>query len=199
MKKHFIGIFLILSLFVTATASAGPLKKAGKALALSASVKYLINNKKLKNLGSVKHKKLKGVLRRLKNKRIKRIHEKLKVTHRKKQSKANISKLLPGFKSSRFNIGGINILLDKKGMKHILERHHPRYWAGGIKATQSFFPKNITIPEIKSLIYQVLEQNKGNLTKVGRYDIRGVVNGVNYKLGLNKGRVAAFFEELTVP
>ena len=188
MKKHFIGIFLILSLFVTATASAGPFKKAGKALALSASVKHL-----------AKSKKLKGIFRRLKNKRIKRIHKKLKVTHRKKQSKANISKFLPGFKSSRFNIGGINILLDKKGMKHILERHHPRYWVGEIKEKQSFFSRNITIPEIKSLIYQVLEQNKGNLTKVGRYDIRGVVNGVKYKLGLNKGRVATFFEELTVP
>ena len=195
MKKHFIGIFLILSLFVTATVSAGPFKKAGKAFAIAATAKHLMKKKRLKALAQ--QKRLRGFVQRYK--KFKNKQKARKTKHRKKQSKANISKLLPGFKSSRFNIGGINILLDKKGMKHILERHHPRYWVGEIKEKQSFFSRNITIPEIKSLIYQVLEQNKGNVAKVGSYYIRGVVNGVKYKLGLNKGRVAAFFEELTVP
>ena len=81
-------------------------------------------------------------------------------------------------------------------MKHILERHHLKFWQGKVTKPQSFFPKNMTTSEIKSLIYEVLHQNKTNVTHIGSNgigNISGVVDGVRYQLGLNKGRVAQFF------
>ena len=192
MKKHFISILLILNLFVTATASAGPFKKAGKAFAIAATAKYLVKKKRLNALA--KQKKRRGLVQRLKQ--FKNQQRAKKTKHRKKQSNANVSKFLSSFKSSKFYIKGVNIILDKKGMQHILERHHLKFWKGQVKKKQSFFPKNMTTPEIKSLVSQVLKQNSGKIAKIGSNgigNITGVVNGVKYQLGLNRGRVVQFF------
>ena len=40
---------------------------------------------------------------------------------------------LRGWSSRRFQVGGHTLLLDRKGMKHILQRHHPDYWDGSVK------------------------------------------------------------------
>ncbi len=37
---------------------------------------------------------------------------------------------LSGRSGRNFFVNGQNLLLDKKGLKHILERHHPKYWNG---------------------------------------------------------------------
>ena len=60
--------------------------------------------------------------------------------------KANPQKVINALKdfiSVKWNFGNQNFLLDKKGMKHILERHHPEYWNGTIKNTQTFLDKSI--------------------------------------------------------
>jgi RHS repeat-associated protein len=59
---------------------------------------------------------------------------------------------LKGFRSSIFKTGGHSFLLDRRAMTHILKRHHPQFWDGTTKATQSFFPKNMTTDQISCAI-----------------------------------------------
>ena len=191
MKKHFISILLILSLFVTATASAGPFKKAGVFAAVVAAKK--IAKKKAFNRAA-KQKKRIGLAKKL---RLLRNQQRAKKTkQKKKQRKANMSKFLSGFKSSRLNINGVKIIIDKGGMKNILERHHLKFWKGKITKPQSFLPKNMTASKIQSIMHQVLKQNRKRVAEIGSNGIgnmEGFVNGVRYTLGLNKGKVRHFF------
>ena len=87
-------------------------------------------------------------------------------------------------------------MLDKSGMKHILERHHPKFWNGTTKAKQSFFPKNMSPSQIQDAVGEVLKQNRGRVGEIGSNGVgqmTGTVNGVKYQLGLNRGRVGQFF------
>ncbi|WP_298555277.1 EndoU domain-containing protein [Streptomyces luteogriseus] len=89
-------------------------------------------------------------------------------------------------------------MLDKKGMEHILTRHHPNYWDGSVKKTQSFFDSSMSVDDVQSAIGQVMRQNRDTLVQrgsQGMYQIRGNVNGVDYVLGMNRGRVGQFYPE----
>ncbi len=103
---------------------------------------------------------------------------------------------LSDFQSRKFYINGHNIILDKSGMKHILERHHPSYWSGTSKAAQTFFSKNTTVSQIEMTISEVLKQNSERIAQIGANGIgqvTGVVNGITYRLGLSRGRIGQFF------
>ncbi|MBP2898944.1 hypothetical protein J8340_23430 [Escherichia coli] len=81
-------------------------------------------------------------------------------------------------------------------MKHILERHHPKYWDGSVKAQQSFFDANMSVDNITSAIKSVMSQNRdilGSKGTKGMYQITGTYNGKTYVLGLNNGCVGQFY------
>ena len=81
-------------------------------------------------------------------------------------------------------------------MKHILERHHPEYWNGTVKRTQSFLDKNMSIHDVADAVIEVMKQNRDILIKRGtnrKYQIRGTYNGVDYVLGLEKGLIGQFY------
>ena len=83
-------------------------------------------------------------------------------------------------------------------MRHILTRHHPDYWDGTTRGTQTFFKRNMTIDEITEAIESVVAQNREELHRIGPRGtnrVRGIVNGVRYVLGVNKGRVGSFYPE----
>ncbi|MFJ5234794.1 RHS repeat-associated core domain-containing protein [Kitasatospora sp. NPDC088391] len=104
--------------------------------------------------------------------------------------------VLRAWSSQRFQFGNQTFLLDKKGMEHILTRHHPAYWDGSVKAQQSFFDSSMSIDDVQSAIGDVMQQNRETLIRrggQGMYQIRGTVNGVDYVLGMNKGRVGQFY------
>lgn len=63
---------------------------------------------------------------------------------------------LSNFQSSPMKFGSNTFLLDKSGMKHILERHHPNYWDGSVKAQQTFFDASMSIEDITSAIKSVI-------------------------------------------
>ena len=93
-------------------------------------------------------------------------------------------------------VGGVRVTLDKSGIKHIIERHHPRFWDGSLKKAQTFFPKNMSVDEIRSAIGEVLAQNRDKIAAIGpngRGQVSGCVNGVWYTLGLQLGKVGQFF------
>jgi hypothetical protein len=102
------------------------------------------------------------------------------------------------FKSIKWTFENENFMLDKKGMKHILERHHPEYWDGSVKATQTFLDRNLSIDDITNIADEVLKQNRSTLIQkgtTGMYPVEGTVNGVDYVVGLNKGRVGQLYKK----
>ena len=50
--------------------------------------------------------------------------------------------------------------IDRKSITHVLERHHPDYWIGEVKATQSFLPRSMTPADIADVIQDVFAQNR---------------------------------------
>jgi hypothetical protein len=86
--------------------------------------------------------------------------------------------------------------LDKRGMAHILERHHPQYWEGSVKVEQSFLDARMSIEELQNAIREVMQQNREQLIKLGairQYQITGSYGGRTYTLGITRGRVAQFY------
>ncbi len=104
--------------------------------------------------------------------------------------------VLRDWSSQRFQFGNQQFLLDRAGMTHILERHAPDYWDGSVKAQQSFFDPNMSVSDIQDAIGSVMQQNRDTIIRRGSrgmYQIRGNVNGTDYVLGLNNGRVGQFY------
>lgn len=92
--------------------------------------------------------------------------------------------------------GNQQFLLDKKGMKHILERHHPEYWNGTVKKKQTFLDKNLSVNDVVNIVQDVMEQNRATLINRGTissYQISGTVNGIEYVVGLNNGRIGQLY------
>jgi hypothetical protein len=105
---------------------------------------------------------------------------------------------LSTFKGQRYQFGSNVFQLDRKGLKHILERHHLQYLAGETKASQSFFNGGQGIQEIQDLVGQVMQQNReilANMKVNSMKQVTGTVGGVTYVLGLNKGRVGQFYSK----
>ncbi|WP_299403679.1 polymorphic toxin-type HINT domain-containing protein [Acaryochloris sp. IP29b_bin.148] len=103
---------------------------------------------------------------------------------------------LSDFESKNFFINGQQLLLEKSRMKEILERHHPSYYDGSESEVQSFFPKKTSIDEITNSITEVLKQNPERVADIGANGVgqmKGIVNGVEYTLGLYKGHIGQFY------
>ncbi|WP_232697567.1 EndoU domain-containing protein [Brevibacillus daliensis] len=115
-----------------------------------------------------------------------------------KAEPSKVVNALENFQSKKFTFDNQNFLLDKRGMKHILERHHSEYWDGSIKAQQTFLKKDMSIDEVANAIESIMKQNRDTLLKNGtafNYQIKGTYNGVEYVVGFNKGRVGQFYPE----
>ncbi len=104
--------------------------------------------------------------------------------------------VLATFKNQKIQVGNVTCLLDKDGLKHILERHHPLYWNGTMTTKkQTFFHKNISIDEITDIIKQVIKQNKKLIIKQGIMNgqIDGIINNIRYRVGFQNGRIGQFY------
>jgi hypothetical protein len=107
-----------------------------------------------------------------------------------------IGNALGDWSSQRFQFGNQQFLLDKSNLTHILERHHPEFWDGSTKASQSFFDKNMSIGDVQNAIGAVLRQNRDTLISRGSrgmYQIQGSYGGADYVLGLNNGHIGQFY------
>ncbi|WP_308401672.1 DUF6531 domain-containing protein [Streptomyces roseoverticillatus] len=103
---------------------------------------------------------------------------------------------LRGWRNQKFRIGPHDVQLDKAGMKHFLERHHPDYRRGKDKATQTNFDSSMTVEQLRDVVREVLKQNRDEVVRRGvrgMYQVEGEVNGVTYTLGMNKGRVGQLY------
>ncbi|AVQ47668.1 hypothetical protein [Clostridium botulinum] len=105
---------------------------------------------------------------------------------------------LSNYESKRWIFENGEFMLDKRGMKHILERHHPEYWNGSVKSTQTFLDKNMDVGDITNTISEILKQNRERIIEkstTGMYQIEGTVNGIEYVVGVNKGRIGQFYKK----
>ena len=102
---------------------------------------------------------------------------------------------LKDYKTKRIVLGDTVFQLDKKGMKHILERHSPDFWNGSIKAEQSFLPYKMKISEIEERIYTIMESNKENLIEIGskRGQVELLIDGKKNVVGVKYGRIGQFY------
>ncbi|MGG2015014.1 hypothetical protein [Bacillus sp. S10(2024)] len=58
-------------------------------------------------------------------------------------------------------------MFDKKGMKHVLDRHHPDHWDGSVKKEQSFLNKDLSISDIQNIAGDVIRQNRDMIISKG--------------------------------
>ena len=103
---------------------------------------------------------------------------------------------LKAFRSKVWTVGNQKILLDKSGMKHILERHHPAFWAGKTKPTQTFLSPKTSVKDIEYTIQEVIFQNRdvlSNISSLSKKQIEGVIDGVKYVVGFTRGRIGQFY------
>ena len=103
---------------------------------------------------------------------------------------------LRDFKLKVWTIGNQKIILNKDGMRHILERHHPTFWAGETKLTQTFFSPKTSVKDIEYTIQEVISQNRdalSNITSLPKKQIEGVIDGITYVVGFTKGNIYQFY------
>ena len=97
------------------------------------------------------------------------------------------------FQGKRYTFGSNTFILDRAALTHILQRHHPEFWNGSVKSTQTFLCPDMKINEIVNNISEILKQNRNELIKpnatIGMHQFRG--NG--YTVGLKNGRIGQFY------
>ncbi|HEY0482322.1 MAG TPA: hypothetical protein VGD37_32600, partial [Kofleriaceae bacterium] len=99
------------------------------------------------------------------------------------------------FDRIQLNAGNSVYAIDRKSITHVLERHHPDYWIGEVKATQSFLPRSMTPADIADVIQEVFAQNREEILRrgIGYYQVEGTSHGMSWTLGLNNGRTGQLY------
>ncbi|EHR52036.1 Protein of unknown function (DUF1557) [Saccharomonospora marina XMU15] len=102
---------------------------------------------------------------------------------------------LRDWSSRRYHFGNVQFQLDKSGLSHILQRHHPSYWDGTTKARQTFFDDSMSIADVENAIGAVARQNRDQLINIGAgtRQVQGTVDGIDYVLGVSGGRIRQFY------
>lgn len=115
----------------------------------------------------------------------------------KKVPVSKVTNALKNYKGATYVTGSKKYKLAKKDMKHMLERHHPKYWTDSKKTkNQTFFDSKLSIKDIENIALNVAKQNKSKLAKVpsnGSKQVQGTVNGVKYVLGVENGHLRQLY------
>jgi hypothetical protein len=79
-------------------------------------------------------------------------------------------------------------------MRHILSRHHPDFWDGSVKATQTFFDSALSADDIADLVKQTIQN--GHSTRVRErltFTYEATINGVTYRARTVYSKVVQFY------
>ncbi|ETT86744.1 hypothetical protein MKZ08_09680 [Viridibacillus sp. FSL R5-0477] len=101
--------------------------------------------------------------------------------------KSKVTNALSSFKTATYKTGSHSFKLTKTDMKHMLERHHPKYWNGTVKKSQTFYNPNLSVTEVKNIAMTIAKDNSKTLAKKGTnstFQVEGSVGGVKYVLGI---------------
>ncbi|QOQ38220.1 hypothetical protein [Trueperella pecoris] len=108
---------------------------------------------------------------------------------------SRVANALRSFSTLTFRAGSNVVRLDKSGMKHILERHHPQYWNGTSKSAQTFFNPKMSVSDVRNVIHGALRNHSSSIRNLGSRTgtYTGSYSGVSYKLVVSNGRVVQFY------
>lgn len=116
----------------------------------------------------------------------------------KKVPKSKVVNALKNYKGTAYSTGSKKYVITKTDMKHMLERHHPRYWTDSKKNVkkQTFFDSKLSIKDVESIAINVAKQNRSGLSKVsstGSKQFTGTVDDVKYVMGVEKGHIRQLY------
>lgn len=114
----------------------------------------------------------------------------------KKAPTSKVANALSSFQTATYKTGSHTFKLTKTDMKHMLERHHPEYWDGSVKSSQTFYNPNLSVADIKDIAMSIAKQKSSELAKKGTnatFQVEGIVNGVEYVLGITKGHIKQLY------
>ncbi|NBJ71714.1 MULTISPECIES: hypothetical protein [Clostridia] len=114
----------------------------------------------------------------------------------KKAPKSKVTNALKSFKTATYKVGGHTFKLTKTDMKHMLQRHHPKYWNGTVKKKQTFYNPNLSVNDVKNIALSIAKQNRNKLKSKGTnstFQVQGTVKGVKYVLGISKGHIKQLY------
>lgn len=109
--------------------------------------------------------------------------------------------VLKNWKPKTFRYGNTTLVLQRGGMQHILERHHPTYFdPAQVRTRNDLFRESRTVDEIVDLIDQVVRQKTGEIEVIARKprpeqqvgNVEATIDGVTYRLGVNQGAIGTF-------
>lgn len=107
---------------------------------------------------------------------------------------------LRGFRTQTFRVSrSVAFTLNRDGMRHILQSHHPKYWDGSKEDNQTFFNENMDYRDIVEEIRDVVEKNKKILNSLSPNQqcqvtaTIGVFKRRSYVLGVKSGRLIGQF------
>ena len=134
----------------------------------------------------------------------------------KKVPAHKLDNLLKNFTGQSYDVRGKTVLLDKNGLKHIWERHHPDYWDGSIRYNQSFLHHKPSVQQVEDIIGKMIEKNHDvilkrgfitakeatKITKINQISVlkketsatlMEIIDGQKYVLSVKDGRVRQFY------
>jgi hypothetical protein len=109
--------------------------------------------------------------------------------------------VLKNWKPKTFRYGNTTLVLQRRGMQHILERHHPTYFdPEQAKLRNDMFRESRTTDDIVDLIDQVVRQASDDIAVIARKsrpeqqvgNVEATIDGVTYRLGVNQGAIGTF-------
>lgn len=109
---------------------------------------------------------------------------------------STVANALKTFTTLQLRAGAHTFKLDKAGIRHILTRHHPKYWDGSAKRAQTFLNPHMSISDVKALVHSALKQWPSTLKSKGTnstFTLSGKVDGVKYTFTVQNGRVVQFY------
>jgi hypothetical protein len=110
---------------------------------------------------------------------------------------ATLRNMLRGFETRTFQAGSNTFRLDRSGMTHILERHHPDYWNGSRRATQTFFDRSMTPDDVANLAMEGMRQNRDAFASMrvttNPVQLPFTYQGQRYMIGVSGGRVGQLY------
>ncbi|MGE7717490.1 DNRLRE domain-containing protein [Priestia megaterium] len=114
----------------------------------------------------------------------------------KKAPASKVTNALSRFTTGTYKTGSHTFKLTKTDMKHMLTRHHPKYWDGSVKKSQTFYNPTLSVNDVKNIALSIAKQNRSTLSKKGTnstFQVQGTVNGVKYVMGITKGHIKQLY------
>ncbi|MFE4133211.1 hypothetical protein [Peribacillus sp. YIM B13482] len=114
----------------------------------------------------------------------------------KKAPTSKVTNALAKYSTGTYKTGSHTFKLTKTDMKHMLTRHHPKYWDGSVKAKQTYYNPDLSVNAVKKFALNIAKQNKTTLSKKGTtstFQVTGTVDGVKYVLGITKGHIKQLY------